>query len=122
VEIPRHLPYEETNGGNKMSAAFFVVRATVTDPARRQAFDTWYSREHLPDAVKSFGAVKAWRYWSTSEPSLHIAMYQFPDSATRDRAIEGPELTRLIADFNRDWPDVTRSRELLVLAEEFEAA
>ena len=102
-----------------MPAAFFVVRATVTDPAKRQAFDAWYSREHLPDAVKSFGAVKAWRYWSQSEPSLHIAMYQFPDSAARDRALEGSELNRLIADFNRDWPDVTRTRELLVLAEEF---
>lgn len=102
-----------------MAAAFFVVRATVTDPARRQAFDAWYSREHLPDAVKSFGAVKAWRYWSQSEPSLHIAMYQFLDIAARDRALEGSELNRLIADFNRDWPDVTRTRELLVLAEEF---
>ena len=102
-----------------MPAAFFVVRASVTDPARRQAFDAWYSREHLPDAVKSFGAVKAWRYWSQSEPSLHIAMYQFSDSAMRDRALEGSELNRLIADFNRDWPDVTRTRELLVLAEEF---
>ena len=27
-------------------------------------------------------------------------------------------MKRLIADFNRDWPDVTRTRELLVLAEE----
>lgn len=104
-----------------MPAAFFVVRATVTDPAKRQAFDAWYSREHLPDAVKSFGAVKAWRYWSQSEPSLHIAMYQFPDPAARDRALEGSELNRLIADFNRDWPDVTRTRELLVLAEQFGA-
>jgi hypothetical protein len=104
-----------------MPAAFFVVRATVADPAKRQAFDTWYSREHLPDAVKSFGATKAWRYWSQSDPSLHIAMYQFADAAVRDRALDGPELNRLIADFNRDWPDVTRTRELLVLAEEFAA-
>ena len=42
-----------------MPAAFFVVRATVSDPARRAAFDAWYSREHLPDAMKSFGALKA---------------------------------------------------------------
>ena len=28
----------------------------------------------------------------------------------------------LIADFNRDWPDITRTREVLVLAEEFGAA
>ena len=33
-------------------------------------------REHLPDAMKSFGAVKAWRYWSATDPSLHHAMYQ----------------------------------------------
>ena len=39
-----------------MSAAVFVVRATVSDPAKREAFGTWYSREHLPDAMKSFGA------------------------------------------------------------------
>ena len=104
-----------------MPAAFFVVRATVTDPAKRQAFDAWYSREHLPDAVKSFGAVKAWRYWSLTEPSLHHAMYQFSDSAALDRAMAGPHLKRLIDDFNRDWPDVTRTRESLVLAEELVA-
>jgi len=28
-------------------------------------------------------------------------------------------MSRLVADFNRDWPEVTRTRELLVLAEEF---
>jgi len=27
-------------------------------------------------------------------------------------------MKRLIADFNRDWPDVTRTRDVLVLAEE----
>jgi len=98
-----------------MPAAFFVVRATVTDPAKRQAFDAWYSREHLPDAVKSFGAVKAWRYWSLTDPSLHHAMYQFSDQAAR------PHLKRLVADFDRDWPGVTRTREALVLAEELGA-
>jgi hypothetical protein len=30
-------------------------------------------------------------------------------------------MSRLVADFNRDWPDVTRTREVLVLAEEFGA-
>jgi len=101
-----------------MPAAFFVVRATVTDPARREAFGTWYSREHLPDAMKSFGAVKAWRYWSATDPSLHHAMYQFTDKAALDRGTGGPDVKRLVDDFNRDWPDVTRTREVLVLAEE----
>jgi hypothetical protein len=30
-------------------------------------------------------------------------------------------MKRLVADFNRDWPEVTRTREVLVLAEEFGA-
>jgi hypothetical protein len=102
-----------------MAKAFFVVRATVADASRRAAFDAWYSREHLPDAVKSFGAEKAWRYWSLTDPALHHAMYQFADEAALDRATKGENINRLVADFNRDWPDVTRTREVLVLAEEF---
>ena len=41
-----------------MPAAFFVVRATVIDPARRAAFDKWYQDEHLPDATISWGVRK----------------------------------------------------------------
>ena len=104
-----------------MPPAYFVVRATVTDPAKRAAFDTWYSREHMPDAVKSFGAQRAWRYWSLTDPSLHQATYQFPDAAALDRAVNAEDMKRLIADFNHDWPDVTRTREVLVLAEEYMA-
>ncbi|SRR5258708_7868904 len=102
-----------------MPAAYFVVRATVADPAKRPAFDAWYSREHLPDAVKSVGAEKAWRAWSLTDPALHQATYQFADEAALDRAMNGADMKRLVADFNRDWPDVTRTREVLVLAEEY---
>jgi len=105
-----------------MPAAYFVVRATVADPAKRAAFDAWYSREHLPDAVKTFGAQKAWRFWSVTDPSLHQATYQFADKAALERATSGEQMKRLVADFNRDWPDVTRTREVLVLAEELAAS
>ncbi len=105
-----------------MPTAFFIVRATVSDPAPRAAFDAWYSREHLPDATKSFGATGAGRFWSLTDPSLHHAMYQFPDEASLDRAVNGAEMKRLVADFNRDWPDVSRTREALLLAEEAGAA
>jgi hypothetical protein len=104
-----------------MPAAFFVVRAIVVDPAKRKAFDDWYHREHLPDAVKAFGVKKAWRFWSVSDPSLHQATYEFADQAALDRATGGDALTSLVADFNRDWPEVTRTRETFVLAEEFGA-
>lgn len=104
-----------------MPAAFFVVRATVSDPARRAAFDEWYATEHLPDAVKSFGVTKAWRFWSVSDPAVHQAMYEFADQAALDRATSGEQMKRLVTDFNRDWPQVTRTRETLVLAQAFSA-
>jgi len=103
-----------------MPKAFFVVRATVADPAKRAAFDKWYSKEHLPDAAKTFGVSKARRFWSVGDPSLHQAVYEFADQAALERATSGENMKRLVADFNRDWPDVTRTREVFVLAEEFE--
>jgi hypothetical protein len=30
---------------------FFIVRAPISDPAKRAAFDAWYCKAHLPDAV-----------------------------------------------------------------------
>jgi hypothetical protein len=48
-------------------------------------------------------------------------MYEFADQASLDRAAKGTEMKRLVADFNRDWPDVTRTREVLVLAQAFGA-
>jgi hypothetical protein len=104
-----------------MPAAYFVVRATVADPAKRKAFDEWYHREHMPDAAKAFGVKKARRFWSVSEPSLHQASYEFADQAALDRAMGGAALKTLVAEFDRAWPDVTRTREIFVLAEEFEA-
>jgi hypothetical protein len=35
--------------------------------------------------------------------------------------MKGEEIKLLVVDFNRDWPDVSRTRELLVLAEAFGA-
>jgi hypothetical protein len=105
-----------------MPLAYFVVRATVPDPAKRTAFDEWYRREHLPDAAKAFGVTKAWRFWSVSDASLHVAMYEFADQAALDRATTGDALKTLVAEFDRSWPEVTRTREILVLAEEFGVA
>ena len=39
--------------------------------------------------------------------------------ATVTDAISAHALKQLVADFNRDWPEVKRSRETLVLAQEF---
>ena len=94
-----------------MPAAFFVVRAIVTDASKRAAFDTWYETAHLPDAVTAFGVAKAWRFWSLDDPSLHQAMYQFDDEAKLAAMLRGDALKKLVADLNRDWPDVKRARD-----------
>jgi hypothetical protein len=36
-------------------AAFFIVRSTVADPAKRAAFDKWYQNDFWPDVLKSLG-------------------------------------------------------------------
>jgi hypothetical protein len=102
-----------------MPVHYFIVRVIVPDASKREAFDCWYSKEHLPDAAKSFGAQMAWRFWSASDPSVHQAMYQFADKAALDRATSGDDIKRLVADFDRDWRDIKRTREILVLAEEW---
>jgi hypothetical protein len=104
-----------------MPSAYFVVRATVTDAAKRGAFDAWYAKEHLPDAVKAFGVKKAWRFWSVSDPAVHQASYEFTDQAALERGTSADALKALVAEFDRCWPDVTRTREIFVLAEEFGA-
>ncbi len=101
---------------------FLTVRATVSDPAKRQAFDDWYHREHLPDAAKTFGAEKAWRFWSVTDPAVHLATYQFADLASLERATSGAEMKRMVADFDRAFPGVTRTREITTLAEEWGAS
>jgi hypothetical protein len=105
-----------------MAKCFFVVRATVSDPAQRAAFDAWYNNEHLPDAVKTFGAEKAWRFWSETDPSLHQATYQFPDRAALDRGTASEKMKRLVADFNKAWPGIPRQREIMTLAQEFDGS
>jgi hypothetical protein len=43
----------------------------VSDAAKRWAFDQWYRDVHLPGAVRSFGARKAWRFWNLTDPAVH---------------------------------------------------
>ena len=92
--------------------ALFIVRAEVADAALRKDFDRWYQDEHLADAVKAFGALRAWRGWSDLDPSVHYAWYEFADLAAV-RAIQGSDaLKRLVAEFNRVWGDrVKRNRD-----------
>jgi hypothetical protein len=95
-------------------SAFFVVRAQVVDPSVKEAFDKWYQDEHLPDAMKAFGATGAWRAWSDADPSVHYAYYEFEDLA-KARAVPGSEAIKpLIAEFDRlRGKKVLRTREVV---------
>jgi hypothetical protein len=96
--------------------AWFVVRAVVAETDRRD-FDTWYRTEHLPDAVKAFDAQTAWRAWSRTDPSVHLAFYQFPDVAAAEAVNNSAAIRTLVAEFDRRWGTrVTRTREILEVA------
>lgn len=95
-------------------SAFFIVRAQIADAALKDDFDRWYRDEHLPDALKAFGAQSAWRGWSELDATLHYAVYEFDDPA-RARAIPSSDAMKgLVAEFDRAWGDkVKRSRDIV---------
>ncbi|MBW8268128.1 hypothetical protein [Caldovatus aquaticus] len=102
-----------------MATTYFTVRAVVADPADRPRFDQWYETEHLPDAAAAFGARRAWRAWSRTDPSVHFAFYEFPDAADAEAVLASPALKALIAEFDRVWgARVTRTRDILETASE----
>jgi hypothetical protein len=101
-----------------MPTALFIVRAVV-EPSLRDKFDRWYGDDHLPWALRAFKCDKAWRYWSSLDPTVHYALYQFADELSMDAALASQDLKDLIADFNRAFPEgVTRTRDVMTLAEE----
>ena len=93
-------------------SACFVVRAQVVDESVKEAFERWYRDEHLPDAMKTFGARSAWRAWSDVDPSIHYAYYEFDDIATVRALPRSEGMKRLVADFDQAWgKKVVRTRE-----------
>ena len=98
---------------------YLVVRAVVAEPTDRPRFDRWYEEEHLPDAVRGFGAARGWRCWSVTDPAIHYAFYEFPEVARVQAVLESPEIKGLIEEFDRAWGDrVTRTRLVLEAAGE----
>ena len=76
--------------------------------------------DHLPWAGRAFGAARAQRYWSRSDPAVHIALYEFTDLAAARHATRAEVMAPLIADFDKSWPTGTsRSRDYIELAGEW---
>ena len=102
-----------------MAKSCLVVRAEVTEQANRDRFDHWYETDHLPLALKTFGARRAWRCWSRTDPAIHYAFYEFDDPKEAESAIAPERIKPLIADFDRVWGDrVSLHREILEIVQE----
>jgi hypothetical protein len=100
-----------------MSATFFVVRSVV-EPHLREKLEHWYANDHFPWALRVFKCQKAWRCWSTRDEGVHYAVYCFTDEAACDAALGSPEYKELGADFDRAFPSVLRTRDVVALADE----
>lgn len=92
---------------------YLVVRAVIDEEADKAAFDHWYETDHLPLAKTTLQAEKAWRFWSHSDASVHYAVYRLADAATAKARVESDLFRPLIEDFDRAWPKVRRTREIL---------
>ena len=99
---------------------FFIVRATIPDPAQRAAFDKWYAEEHLPDASPRASARRR-RGGSGVRATRRCIRRptQFADRAALDHGTRPENMTRLVADFDKAWPAIKRSREIMTLAQEW---
>jgi hypothetical protein len=103
--------------------AVLVVRSVVADQALRAKFEHWYSADHLPRAIADFKAEKAWRFWSETDKTVHYAVYSFADMDALRSAMGSEKFRGLVEDYDRNWPTgVTRTREILSLAEELTAS
>jgi hypothetical protein len=102
-----------------MAKGLFVVRAEVPNETDRRPFDDWCATDHLPWAVKVFGAQRGWRCWSRSDPAVHYAFYEFADVVEAQSLIGSEKIRPLIADFDRVWGErVARQREILEIVQE----
>jgi hypothetical protein len=104
-----------------MAKALFAVRAEVPE-ADRARFDHWYEMDHLPGAMRAFGARRAWRCWSRSDPAVHVAFYEFDSLEAAQAGTAPAKMAPLVADFDRVWGSrVTRRRAILEIAQQIEA-
>jgi hypothetical protein len=102
-----------------MTKGYMVVRAEVPDAADRASFDQWYAIDHLPWAMRVFGAQRAWRCWSRTAPAVHFAFYEFADIDEARAATGTEKIAPLVADFDRVWGSrVPRRREILEIVQE----
>jgi hypothetical protein len=105
-----------------MAKAYFAVRAEVPE-ADRALFDHWYETDHLPWALRVFGARRAWRCWSKSDPGVHVAFYEFDSVEAAEAVTKSDTIKPLVEDFDRVWQNrVIRRRAVLDVVQAIEAS
>ena len=113
------FPEDKTDQEVAVATAVLIVRARLNNLSDRRKFDDWYRTEHLPSAVSSFRAQRAWRCWSRTNPLVHLALYEFPSVEEAENILDSAALAAQIAEFDRVWgTEVTRTREIVEVAEE----
>ncbi len=101
-----------------MAKAYIAVRAEVPE-AERDRFENWYETDHLPWALRAFGARRAWRCWSRSAPGVHLAFYEFESARAVEAVVNSDATKPLVADFDRVWAErVPRRRAILEIVQE----
>lgn len=91
-----------------MATVLFCVRATIAAD-REEEFNRWYNEEHCPQFLRFNGAVSARRYRAImgEEKYQYMAVYEVKDEATFQRFQESDHLKELMADYNRNFGDVS---------------
>ena len=98
--------------------AYLIVRAKV-DESSKTEFDSWYEQEHLPQALEAFSALTAKRGWSSTEPNVHVAFYEFENLPAAEAIINSNTMKAFIKDFDNNWTGkVERTRELISFAQQ----
>ena len=98
---------------------YFIVRATIADPAKRAAFDAWYKQRasaRRRQIVRRAEGVAVLERDRSGGASGDVSVRRPRGARPRHRRA-GHE--RLVADFDKAWPGIPRSREIMTLAEEW---
>ena len=69
----------------------------------------------MPAAVAVFHPARTWRSWSTLDPAIHYAFYEFAEKGQLEAMMVTDEFKVMVADFTKKWGGrVSRERDVVV--------
>ena len=95
--------------------AHLIVSSTVPAVADRKSFDVWYGEDHMAAVIAQFSPRRCWRSWSTVNPEIHYAFYEFETLDRLQQIMATAIFADLVEDFTATWDGkVTRTRDVTV--------